>query len=1359
MQYPSINIQGNLISGEILEKTREQDYKYQNAESFGFSRNIKLPEEIGNAWAVLRRQWETFKIKADKLGKDESGITETRQYWVNHLLNELGYEVEIRHKTEEDGLPYINSICKTPEEFPIHVEGIQQSLDRKPARGGSSPHGRMQEYLNKTDDHLYGLITNGKYLRLLRDASRLIKLTYLEFNLEKMMEEELYADFAVMFRILHASRMPKQKGVGEDSYIEFYHLESLAAGTRIREKLSEAVEKSIVGLANGFLEHPSNRDLIAGLESGEIKAGLYYKYLLRLIYRILFLSVIEERHLIYKENPDEEQKKLRDIYYRYYSIERHRKLADKHLFIDKYKQDLWDNLLATFRLFENEHYGSKLGIKPLAGDLFGPDSMGILSDCRLGNQAFMEMMLWLNFFEDERKQKVRVNYGDLDVEEFGSVYEGLLEYDPDVQKVNDQWVFKFKEGDARSRSGSHYTPEELVKPLIKHSLDYIIQDCINKPAERLKLTKEEAQREPRKTLQEKALLAITVCDIACGSGHILLSAERRIATELARVRTGDEQPDPISTRIATRDVIRHCIYGVDLNPLAVELCKVALWLEAHSPGEPLNFLDHRIKCGNSIVGLAHKEELEKGIASEAFKTLPGDTPAIAASYKKQNDSEKKTRGQAQLNFEEKVIQPLENLQNAFNDFNQLPETTPAEIEAKQKAYGRLTSGSNWWRLKNLADMQVAQFFIPKTEANKDRLVNDAKYREYLRGTRPLQDMAIAKATSESTNRCFFHYFLEFPEIFASGGFDCILGNPPYLGDKKQKKAFGEMFLEYVRSNYTVGINDLVVYFFNRIFELIQKDGYQALITTSSISQGDMRIGALDNIQKMDGNIIFAVKSIRWPGAANLNVALVVIKKGIPKIELIELNGKREKSISSFLTTELQLGEPFDIKKNSDKMFTGYYFLGDGYLLSNERAQEIINSDPKYKEVIYPFINGDDINDSIKQENSRSIINFFDWPLNQEYDSLLKVPKGRPYANDYPICLEILETLVKPERQRWKLDEDGNEIIGLYELRKPLPERWWIYGESRPGMRYAIKNLEYFFATAQTTKYLNFVKIDSKNAISQTAFVYSSERFSEFIVLQSVLHFEWAVKYGNVKGDTFRYAPSKTFETFPFPKNLIPEQENKLEKIGETYHEYRRQLMLKMQLGLTKTYNAFHAKAVQPAIITTGLLMLDSKAIEKLCGKEVWYLWNHLQKTPSTCSMGEAIEGIVKLRELHIQMDLAVLGAYGWSDIDLRHDFYEVDYLPENDRVRFTIHPDARKEILKRLLELNHQIFEEEARKGLHDEKTVREFFKQKGKDVPNEVIQKIKEVEKLKKEEARAKGELKKKNGAEGTGQLFSEQD
>jgi hypothetical protein len=801
MNYASINIQGNIISSEILDKIRNEDIKFQQAADFGLDRKTSVRDEIGIAWAATRAHWTAFKIRRDRLKEGESGTAETRNSWMIPLFKELGYEVEKAtayihpdtHKTYA-----ISHNAANRGDFPIHIMGINDDLDRRRETSGPrlSPHALTQEYLNNTE-HVYALVTNGRYLRLLRDATRLVRLSYLEINLEKMMEEELYADFAILFRLLHVTRMPLQTDQTEDSYIEYYHQESLASGSRIREKLSKAVEASIKTLANGFLEHPANEALVEEIGTGFLKPDIYYTYQLRLIYRLLFLIVTEERNLVYQPPPAPpfggektpsqpppigggEVSRFRKIYYDHYSIERLRRLAGKFYFVDGRKHDIWEGLITTFRLFEDGSFEEKLGIKPLGSGIFSVDALGLLNECKISNEALLKVIRNLTFFENDHRQLVRVNYSDLDVEEFGSVYEGLLEYKPVFQNFDGKIRFVFAKGDERSKSGSHYTPEELVKPLIKHSLEYIIEE---------KLKEQD---------KEKSLLSIRVCDVACGSGHILLSAARRIAMDLARVRTLEDQPSPTALRTAIRDVIKNCIYGVDKNPLAVELCKVALWLESHNPGEPLGFLDHHIKCGDSIVGLAHIEELKNGIANEAFKALPGDDKEIASALVKRNKKERETEGQLTADFEGNITTKMTNLIEAFNQFNQLAENTAQEILFKEKEYKQLVDSRNWQKLKEIANLMVAQFFIPKTINNKDCLVTHANYLEYLYGTKGIPGQVSAKAFIVSEEMNFFHWFLEFPEVFSKRGFDCVLGNPPFLGNRKLSGTFGDNYLESIK---------------------------------------------------------------------------------------------------------------------------------------------------------------------------------------------------------------------------------------------------------------------------------------------------------------------------------------------------------------------------------------------------------------------------------------------------------------------------------------------------------------------------------------------------------------------------------
>ncbi|WP_209332456.1 Eco57I restriction-modification methylase domain-containing protein [Lunatimonas salinarum] len=1327
MTFPSITIQGNIISGEILDKITSEDIKHQTPESFGVSKNIKIRDEIGLAWASARGYWQAFKLRRERIAEEDSGTTETRNFWMLPFLLTLGYEVDKANAANLDGKTYaISHRASNLSGFPVHIMGVNDSLDRRRETSGPrlSPHALVQEYLNKTDDYLYAIVTNGKQLRLLRDASRLVRLTYLEFDLEKMMEEELFADFALLYRVLHASRMPKEKSGGEESIIEFYHQESLASGTRIREKLSEAVESSIKRLGNGFLKHPDNQELRDRIQAGELTGKQYYLFLLRLIYRFLFLLVTEDRSLVYSEKRDGELTRLRKIYYDFYSMNRVRNLALRRIFVEGAKQDLWENIKITFRLFESAKYGEKLGIKPLGSGIFHPSALGVLSQSALKNEDLLFTLYRLCYFMDEdRKQVVKVNFGDLDVEEFGSVYQGLLEYEPVFTELETSPSFGFVAGTERSSSGSHYTPEELVRPLIQHSLEYIIQDCLEKPEERLQVPVNQASL---KTLQEKALLGIKVADISCGSGHILLSAARRIGTELAKVRTGEDQPTPTALRQAVRDVIRECIYGVDKNPLAVELCKVALWLEAHNPGEPLNFLDHKIKCGDAIVGLEQKEELEKGIADEAFKALPGDDKTIATGFRKRNAEERKQKDQLTMDYSTDVNEAVNKAIEQFQLFKNLPERTPEEIEAKQKKFMELNKGTTYARLKSLADMQVAQFFIPKTPDQKSYICTDATYRKYLREKTIPTGMPPAKAEALAQEKGFFHYFLEFPEIFQYGGFDCILGNPPFLGGKKISGLFGDYFLSFIKNNFSPaeGGVDLVTYFFRRIFQIIKNNGFQSLISTSTISQGDSRLSGLEYIIKSGGSINFAIRTMKWPGEASVEVSLISITKG-NKIDLSILNGNVVQKINSYLDFSND-ETPLSLNLNQKICFYGTVILGKGFVIEEPIKELLINLDKKNLEVISDYLIGDDLNNSFLPSPRRNIINFGNMALKkasiEEWNNLNDNEKNEltksgifldPFtsdscASDYKECLEIVENTVKPERNLVKRD--------VYR------KKWWQFAEKTSTLYSKLSELEFGFARCLTSKHHGIFIVKKDWVIDQTNVVFCSDSFAFFCLIQSSIHFDWVQwQSADMMGTGSRYNISRGFETFPFYPGI--QSNNVLKEIGYSYYEYRLKLMQSIVLGVTKFYNLFHSLEVSEKVRMNDLNSTEKKTIETQFGKDVFSLWNHLQKTDGACSWDEAVIGISKLREIHKEMDEAVLRAYGWTDIQLRHGFHEVELFPENDRVRYTIHPDARKEILKRLLDLNHQYFEEEAKQGLHKQEDVEAFYEQKGKPVPPEVSQ------------------------------------
>jgi type I restriction-modification system DNA methylase subunit len=1268
MKYPSIRIEGAILSPDILE--RLEDIAGQRPADFGLETGARVKDEIATAWADAQDYWRIFRRKLEALKDDSPATSETRNNWIVPLLSLFKYEVEYQKSgVELNGKTYaISHRIVNRGNTPCHIVGFNEpaGLDRKPANATlrMSAHAMMQEYLNLHEE-LYGIVTNGKLLRLLRDSSRLVKQSYLEFDLDRIFSDGLFADFAALYRLLHASRLPATIEAAPQSLIERYHQDSLDSGARIRDGLSRAVERAILSFGEGFLSNKKNQALHNSVRNGTLGADDYYKSLLRLIYRLLFLMVIEERDLIF---PAKTSRAQRDVYAKYYSVQRLRNLSEKRFLEDKTQSDLWLALRSTFRLFEAGGPGEKLGISPLAGDLFGPDAIRHLEDCVLSNDVLLKCLRDLSLYEHpDNGQTVRVNYAALNVEEFGSVYEGLLEYEPHIQTDGEQYSFSFKQGDERAATGSHYTPDDLVQPLIKHSLEYLIEEKLKAPN------------------PEKALLSLRVADISCGSGHILLAAARRIATELATVRTGEEQPSPSAFRSAIRDVIRECIYGVDLNPLAVELCKVALWLEAHNPGEPLNFLDHHIKCGNSIVGFVRAEEMAQGIPDEAFKTLPGDDKEVASQFRKMNKKERSDRNQTLLNLTNRTEQFKSNL-NAVSKIAQMPERTPEEIRLKQQRYTEHQRGDAWL-LNEIAALPIAQFYIPKTEANRPKICTDAQFQRYLRGEARPQGQIAGAAGGAGARKRFFHWFIEFPEIIERGGFDCILGNPPYLGGQALSGTYGHEFCEYVRYAYApTGLSELVVYFIRRIYALLKPGGFTAFITTNSIKDGDVRKDGLEQVVLQGGSINFAVRGIKWPGRANLVVSLVGIHRGA-WLQRCFLDNRETQSITPYFEDVSDIGEPRDLSENASVMFQGSICLGDGFLLTQTEADALIERNRQNRNIIQQIINGQELNNQPDQSPGRSIINFKDF--------------DEATARQFPEAFEIVELKVKPERLK-QSDAGGREY-------------WWRFLRPRLEMARKINGLSRCFAAAATTKYLNFSAVPVDIVFTHALFVFTTDRWDLFSIGQSTIHEVWARKYSGSLETRLRYSPSDCFETYAFPADLWQTANSTLADIGERYHEHRRNLMLSLWLGLTDVYNLFHSKTLEADL-------KDHFASRAKKDPDGLKIPEEHRARALAFNYDAALAGILELRRLHIELDTAVRDTYGWQDLDLAHDFYEVETLPENDRVRYSISPAARKELLKRLLKLNHERAAEEAAAAAAVEPTAKKGKEKKGKPSRHETL-------------------------------------
>ena len=1220
MTYPSIRVEGAILSPDILGQI--EDLPGQKPSDFGLDSGTRVKDEIARCWADAQDYWRIFQRKLETVREGSNATTETRNLWMVPLMGLLRYDIEYQSRgTQLDGRIYaISHRATNRANTPVQIIGARDpaGLDKKPANATRrmSAHALVQEFLN-LHDQLYGLVTDGQVLRLLRDSSRLVKQSYLEFDLDRIFTDGLFADFAVLYRMLHATRLPLANDKAAESLIERYHQDSLDQGARIRDGLSNAVEKAILDFANGFLKHTDNEALRGAVTNGELSSGDYYRQLLRLIYRLLFLLVIEERDLVFPASAPRTQ---RDIHRESYSVRRLRRLSEQRYLADPRRHDLWLALQACFRLFEANGPGAKLGIAPLAGDLFAPDALGSLAGCTLGNDVLLGCLRSLGLYRHpDSGQLIRVNYAALNVEEFGSVYEGLLEYQPEFVGEGRELRFRFRQGDERATTGSHYTPDDLVQPLIRHSLDHLIAKCLKAEA------------------PEAALLKLRVADIACGSGHILLAAARRIATALAVVRTGEEQPSPSAYRTALRDAIRQCIYGVDVNPLAVELCKVALWLEAHIPGQPLNFLDHHIKCGNAIVGLARREELDQGVPTEAFKTLPGDDKEVAASYRKRNKEDLKQQKQTAFDFTPNLHGHLDAILEDWRQLSALPESTPAQIDEKKEQFATFAQGQHAGFLRTIADIPVAQFFVSKTPVNDASLVTDGEFRGYWQGWLVPQGPGVDAARTLAEQKRFFHWFLEFPEIMDRGGFDCILGNPPYLGGSKIGTQFGPALFQWLKTNYapTGGRSDLVAYFVRRIFSLLTDSGFAALIATNTISQGDTRKGALQQIIDESGTINYAAPSVRWPGKAAVQVSLVSLCKGAQEASFI--GSRSVESINSYLDDSGINTFAYKLPENAELGFLGSSLYGEGFVLEPAEAKSLCAMNPANSDVIAPYLIGRDLNNHPEQSAERYVINFLDW--------------SRERASKYTECFQILTERVKPFRDP------------IVAAGKQVHEKdYWKFWDKRLEKYAALRHLDEVLVVSRVSKTLGFTFVPRDQVFADTVAIFPFDDPAYLAILQSNIHYFWIWRYCTTMKTDPIYGPSNVLQNFPFPRRI--EENNDLRIAGRVYHEHRKGLMRFLWIGLTKAYNLFHARDLSPEMV--GRVS---------------------KKDADTAAAG--VEALLELRRLHVALDFAVRDSYGWKDLDLEHDFHEVATLPVKHRVRYTISPAARREVLKRLLAENH----------------------------------------------------------------------
>ena len=709
------------------------------------------------------------------------------------------------------------------------------------------------------------------------------------------------------------------------------------------------------------------------------------------------------------------------------------------------------------------------------------------------------------------------------------------------------------QGSDRRSTGTHYTPRSLTEPIVQYTLEPLVYTgpAEGKPKAEWKL----------KSARE--ILALKVCDMTMGSGAFLVQTCRYLAERLVEAWENSEKANPgkilatpegdfsegdpkerlipadLAERlaIARRYVADRCLYGVDINPMAVEMAKLSLWLITLQRDRPFSFLDHALKCGDSLLGVSSVKQIEN------FSLRPGErqvTFATANLFRYVEEASAKRR--------------------ALED---LPSNDHTQIETKNRLHAEAEAATA--KVKALADALIA-FELRgfdgdayeeqrADEAEKVQLLMKRDADASLNSQQLTINQLSAYAREQLHGRRLFHWAVEFPEVFARGGFDAFLGNPAYMGGQKITGAFGTPYRDFLVEQLAGGKRgsaDLCAYFLLRPMMLVRESGLIGLVVTSAVAEGNSREVGLEQLLE-NGNVIVRCGTRQsWQGEAGVTYATICLHRGTWSGRVF-VNDSEVNRITASLTPEVGLsGKPHALAANSGRSFQGSITLGKGFVLNRDEMLRLIDRDPRNKEVIFPYLIGEEINAHPEHASSRWVINFHDWPLER--------------TEAYPACLQIVRERVKPEREIQK--DKGGKLF------------WWRYLRPRAELYRAIAPLKWALAIAtQATKYVAFATVKTPTVFSHALAIIASDSFWVFALLNSSIHEWWAREHGAYNLLLLRYAPTDLLETFPFPKSS-----EELERIGSEYHELRRSIMVARQEGLTDTYNRFHDRGEQSADI-------------------------------------------------------------------------------------------------------------------------------------------------------------------------------
>ncbi|MEV0428494.1 DNA methyltransferase [Micromonospora sp. NPDC050495] len=785
--FSAVHTIGGLIPADMLVRISEgKDVSGAKPADYRVIGSRSVRDDAERHWDYLKSVWKELRDRLPvapeaETPADPTGLAVTQ--WLEPLFAELGFgrltALGDTGITSDDGAKTF-TVSHRWNHVPIHLAPWNAALDKRPAgAGGVPPQSLVQELLNRSEAHLWGVLTNGRQLRLLRDSSALATAAYVEFDLEAIFDGELFSEFVLLYRLLHVSRFEVAEGAAPSTcWLEKWRTEAITAGTRALDQLRKGVQDAITALGTGFLRHPDNAALRENIDPQAL-----HNALLRLVYRLLFLFVAEDRDALHHPDADEQ---ARDRYAAYFSSARLRAQARRRR--GTTHADLYQALRIVLDALGDENGRPELGLPGLGGLFDASDADAPLRGLSVSNDHLLTAVRHLSLVRDAGSRRWRsVDYRNLDAEELGSIYESLLELVPKHSAVDRTFELVELAGNTRKTTGSYYTPSSLIDCLLDSALDPVIEDAVKRGEQAATAA---GQPDPSDAIVDE-LLSLTVCDPACGSGHFLVAAARRIAKRVAAVRERNPEPTVDAVRHALHEVVARCIYGVDLNPMAVELAKVSLWMEALEPGKPLSFLDAHIKCGNALIG-ATPALLKQGIPDEAFKPIEGDDKKYARALEKQNVKQREGQGSLfDLDEGAKVANAV--FAQDLRRITAAPANNLGDVRRQASAYQSWKTSEEYARALHVADAWCAAFMWKKAADAPPAVTHDV--------FRALEDpdaSAAPQATHDEITRLrrqyrFFHWHLEFPEVFEvpeydtgidpatgwAGGFDCVLGNPPW----------------------------------------------------------------------------------------------------------------------------------------------------------------------------------------------------------------------------------------------------------------------------------------------------------------------------------------------------------------------------------------------------------------------------------------------------------------------------------------------------------------------------------------------------------------------------------------------------